>query len=138
MKALSWKNPYGALMLHGKIETRTWNTKYRGKVLICTSKKPYDGGVVTNISGVGAYMLIHLELKHDSLLYHNGYAIAVGDLVDSRPMQPEDQNMSWVLYHKDLFCHVYENVKEIVPIPWKGSMGWREVPQDFIDKIVYK
>ena len=41
MKALSVKEPWASLIRSGKktIETRTWNTNYRGKLLICTSQK---------------------------------------------------------------------------------------------------
>jgi hypothetical protein len=42
LMALSWKQPYAELMLHGKIETRTWQTKYRGWVMVCASKQPYE------------------------------------------------------------------------------------------------
>lgn len=137
MRALSWKNPYGVLMLYNKIETRTWDTKYRGKVLICTSKKAYTGGEVSDLSEVWGYIYISTSLKNEKLLHYNGYAIGVGDLVDCRPMKPDDAKMAFVKYREDLFSHFYENVKEIVPIPWKGSQGWKTVDQDFIDKIVY-
>jgi activating signal cointegrator 1 len=137
MRALSWKNPYGVLMLYNKIETRKWDTKYRGQVLICTSKKPYRGSEVSDLSEVWGYMYISVFLKDERLLHYNGYAIGVGDLVHCRPMIPEDCKLAFVKYREDLFSHFYENVREIQPIPWKGSQGWKTVDQDFIDKIVY-
>lgn len=51
VRALSWKQPYARAMLYGKEETRSWNTKYRGWVLICSSKISYHNGHVINISG---------------------------------------------------------------------------------------
>lgn len=41
LRALSWKEPYATLMLHGKVETRTWPTDYRGLVLNCVALKDY-------------------------------------------------------------------------------------------------
>ncbi|MGD9275555.1 MAG: ASCH domain-containing protein [Candidatus Pacearchaeota archaeon] len=42
MKALSLKQPFAELILHGKkkIELRNWNTKFRGEFLIHASKIP--------------------------------------------------------------------------------------------------
>jgi hypothetical protein len=47
IRALTWKEPYASLMLHGKIETRTWYTKYRGLVLICAGLKHYNENLHT-------------------------------------------------------------------------------------------
>lgn len=52
IRALSWKEPYASLMLHGKIETRPWSTKYRGLVLVCASQKPYTEAELMGIAGV--------------------------------------------------------------------------------------
>ena len=43
IQALTWKPPFGILMLPewGKIETRSWHTLYRGPVLICLSQQGY-------------------------------------------------------------------------------------------------
>lgn len=34
IRALWWKEPFGTLMTYGKVETRVWDTKYRGWVLL--------------------------------------------------------------------------------------------------------
>lgn len=128
--ALSWKQPYAELMLHGKIETRTWNTNYRGWVLICTSLKAYTWQSVQNISGEKQYQRMRnilLPYFYQNLIAYQGYAVAIGRLVDCRPMKPEDEDRCFVQYHLDLFCHIYENVQAIESFPWKGSQGWREV-----------
>lgn len=43
MKVLTVKNPFGYLICYGikDVENRTWNTKYRGTILIHTSAKEY-------------------------------------------------------------------------------------------------
>ena len=93
MKALSWKQPFVSLMLHGKIETRTWETNYRGLVLICASKKPYSLGELLNISGDYQYHRIVDTLGYEPSQFDDvcGYAIAVGKLIDCRRMTKEDE-----------------------------------------------
>lgn len=135
MKALTWKQPFAQLMLHGKIETRTWATSYRGLVLICAGKTPYTTNKITEMCGWGIHKSIGLTIDDKRLLL--GSAIAVGNIVDCRAMLPSDEEQCFVKYNPALFCHVYENVKRIEPFPWKGSQGWRNVPQDIIEKIKY-
>lgn len=156
MYALSFKQPYASLMLHGKIETRTWPTNYRGLVLICASKSAYNVRQILNISGLTQYQRIHKMFRdmHDLPM---GVAIAVADLVDCRPMEESDGARCFVEYaspwtesvpvwgepgkikprKKRLWCHVYDNVRAIEPMPWKGSQGFSTVPQEFINQIIY-
>lgn len=145
MRALSWKQPFAAAMLIGKIETRTWPTSYRGQVLICSSQKAYSVDMVVAISGwIKTNNLCNLMASQPTNVFDitktvdlNGYAIAVGNLVDCRPMTPEDEATTFVKYHPDLWCHVYEDVKPIIPFKWIGSQGWREVHNSVIDTIQY-
>lgn len=142
LMALSWKQPYAELMLHGKIETRTWHTNYRGWVLICASKKGYNFDQVYDISGNKQIVRITETLgrNNDHFLnnYRSGIAIAVGRLVDCRPMRrKEDEDKCFVEWHRTLWCHVYENVRAIEPIPWKGTRGWKEVDLNFKNQIKF-
>lgn len=152
MKALSWREPYGSLMLppFNKIETRTWNTNYRGLVLICTSQEAYSWDKVKAISGDEQFdrILGSAALFDDQ---PGGYAIAVGKLVDSRLMTKHDESKCFVEYRepwevinkkgkrviKKLYCHVYEDVLRIKPIPWKGSQGWKDVPDEIMKQIEF-
>lgn len=143
--ALSWKQPFGSLMLHGKIETRVWDTKYRGPVLICTSKSAYSEEAVLSISGAYQFQRLCQRLLKDKTLDLNGYAIAIGKLVDSRPMKSNDEDKCFVKYRepwvdgnrkvRQLFCHVYEDLQAIEPFPWRGSQGWRELNQSELSLI---
>ena len=138
MKALSWKEPFASLMLHGKIETRTWPTDYRGPVLICVSKKMYTLAEELAISGQEQFSRISQLLGRDHQ-YHFGHAIAAGMLVGCRPMIPEDEDDCFVQYREELWCHLYSNIVALdPPLPWKGSQRWRDVPREFINKIRYK
>lgn len=146
--ALSWKQPYADLMLHGKIETRSWPTKYRGLVLICSSKNRYGVNDMLEISGVNCFTDFLKFIKSRSF-FHQGKAIAVGRLVDCRPMQPEDEALTLVKYRKpwvetrcrgkkkqyklvecQLWCHVYEDITPIEPFDWTGTQGWKELSDE--------
>ena len=129
--ALSWKQPFAELMLYGKIETRTWSTKYRGWVMICASKKGYDFNQVNAISGDKQFVRITKVLgsNNDHWLnnYRAGIAIAIGYLSDCRKMLPEDEARCFVKHSPNLFCHIYEQVLPIMPFSWKGTQGWKEL-----------
>ncbi len=140
LRALSWKEPFASLMLHDKIETRTWYAKYRGLVLICASLKEYSPNEVHEISGQHQYSMIRNALTNEGeaqMLKNRGYAIAVGELVDCRPMVKRDEDKCFVAFNSELWCHVYENVRAIELLPWKGSQGWRTVDDEFKDRIVF-
>jgi len=135
--ALSWKQPFATAMLYGKIETRTWNTNVRGWVLICTSLKAYSEDIEHKLCGTDLYYKMLSAMNRDSgTLDLNGYGIAIGKLVDSRKMKPKDADKCFVKWREDLYCHVYEDVRQIKPIIWKGTQGWKEVTKDIKSTIV--
>lgn len=134
--ALSWKQPFATAMLFDKIETRTWPVKYRGWVLICTSKAAYDQETVKRITGEELFIKMCVAMNKDSgTLDLDGYAIAIGRLVDCRKMRLCDEEKSFVKFRNDLYCHVYASVYQIKPFSWKGSQGFRELNQDQIKQI---
>jgi len=159
VRALSWKQPYASLMLHGKVETRTWGTKYRGWVLICASKARYSWEEILSISGFSQLNRIRQELDlfdlgdrfrgdKDSTIFLTGKAIAIGYLKDSRPMGSlvgdrvvtltglHVENISFVKIDYNLFLHEYMDVQAIVPFDWKGTQGWKTLDSETLDKIV--
>lgn len=136
--ALSWKEPFASLMLHGKVETRTWNTNYRGWVLICVSKQSYPIMSVWNISGNQLERI--RKLVPPTLTNHyptEGKAIAIGRLTCCRQMKPGDEKICFVEWSPGRHCHFYEDVRAIEPFPWKGSQGWREVSEELKAKIKF-
>jgi len=141
MRAMSWKEPYGSLMLHGKIETRPNPTKVRGLVLICTSKLPYSWHRVWKISRTEQYNRIGKILgAYDNWQPVNAQAIAVGNIIDCRPMTAADEDACFVKYDPDVqrYCWIFDKaVRAIQPFPWKGSQGWSFVPAEIQDKIIY-
>jgi hypothetical protein len=103
MKALSLKQPWANLIASGEktIETRLWATRYRGKLLIVSSKLP-------NIAPAG-------------------YAVAVAQLVDCRPMERRDEYAARCEIYEGAFAWVLSDVKAIQPFPIKGSLGIYDV-----------
>jgi hypothetical protein len=145
LKALSLKEPYASMMLHGKIETRTWPTNYRGLVLICASQKRYTPDEIDHISNYQQRTAMSWKIQRTGSFafvfdstFHLGHAIAIGRLVDCRPMTWEDEEKTFVISRADLWCHIYEDVTAIEPIPFKGGQKWRNVSYDFIKQIKFK
>lgn len=132
--ALSWKEPYGSLMLRGKFETRSWQTNYRGLVLICTSKQSYRVDALMKIAGPKQFNRILDLIADRKIVMINGAAIAIGRLIDCRPMVKKDESKCFCEAHS-CFCHIYEDVVPILPIPWKGIQGWKRVPKEIISQI---
>jgi len=114
MKAISVKQPWANFIADGEktIETRTWSTNYRGSLLIVSSKNPdLENFPEMEVEGNGPY----------------GYAVAVADLVDCRPMEPEDAEDAGCECYENAVAWVLENIKKIEPFPVKGSLGVYEV-----------
>lgn len=104
MKALSVRQPHANRIASGEkpIETRTWTTKYRGDLLICSSK-----------TGQG-------EPK--------GVALCVVELVDIRPMKPSDEEAACVKIYPRAKAWILENLRPLKePFPVKGELGLYEV-----------
>lgn len=146
IRYLGWKQPYGTLMLHEKIETRTWGTNYRGLVLICASQTPYSISKVLSISEAQTFRIDQIirkvpgyELFQAKPYQHlpMGKAIAVGRLVESRQMLKSDEERTFVQYDPDLFCHIYEDVTPITPFEIKGCQGWKKLDSGIWDKIEF-
>lgn len=123
LRALWLNNPYAHLMLHGKIETRNRPTNVRGPVLICSCKKEYTAMHVLLISG-GAQLTRIEETLADLGQPWNGWAICIGNLVDCRPMTPEDENACFVQYREGLWCWIFEDVRPVKYFEIKGKQGW--------------
>jgi hypothetical protein len=156
IRALWWNQPYAGLMLHGKIETRTYPTKVRGNVLICVCKTPLTISQVSEIAGHDQYMRI-VQSPLSGHVFHRenlGSAIAISVLVDCRPMTKEDEDKCYVRYrepwteervnkktgkvkiiHKQLWCWVFEKVKPIQPFQIDGKQGWAILTDEEKNKI---
>jgi hypothetical protein len=106
VKALSIKQPWASFIAQGQktIETRTWPTKYRGPLLVCSSARPdiYPGPA--------------------------GFALAVVTLVDCRPMVVKDSKAALDEYSPGRWSWVLADVRRIELFPVKGRLGLFEIP----------
>lgn len=138
MKALSVKQPWASFIAAGikTIECRSWPTKYRGELLICSSKGD---------------SILDVEPPANELLLPGGMALAVVDLVDCRRMTPDDLEAAMVPYDSDRkdkllqeYAWLLKRKFEIIPVPVKGKLGVynldievEKLPARFIDSAVY-
>jgi hypothetical protein len=164
IRALSWRQPFASLMLHGKVETRVWDSKYRGWVLICASKQPYSIPQVEDISGLVQAGRAWTTIGGKEIPWRNtkgymfnlddmptGKAIAVGKLVSSRKLNNMAfiksigdtttydeivENKTFVAYDPELWGHTYIDVQPIVPFEWSGVLGWKTLNEEEKYKII--
>lgn len=106
MKAISIKDPWAELIANGEktIETRTWKTKYRGKILVVASKLP--------------------KTKN------SGLAIAVTEIVDCRPMELNDAKEACCNIYDRANSWDLKNTRRIKPFPIKGKLNVYHVDVD--------
>lgn len=135
MKALSIKEPYASFIIRSDktIETRTYATAYRGPLLIVTTKKPFDNWL---------FMIDELRkrgwLKKDfEELLPLGHAVAVVDLVNCRPMEPNraEEREACVSWKATLFAWELEKVRLIKPFRVRGQQGLYNVDDRMIKYV---
>ena len=137
IRALTWKEPFGTLMLHGKIETRKWATSFRGDVLISCGKTPYNDWQLLEICGLDQLERMTKIIQPGSKMINCGYAVAVGTLVNCRMMTRADEDDCFVQYRQGLWCHIYDNIRPIAPMPYKGQQGWKKLPESIWDTLEF-
>lgn len=99
-KAISLKQPWANLVAAGKktIETRKWITKYRGDLVICSSKNPK--------------------------IYPSGYALCVVELYHIEPMKRKHQKKACIDIYPGAYSWFLRNIRPInPPIAVKGRLG---------------
>ncbi len=110
MKAMSLHQPWASMIAHGEktIETRKWRTRYRGDLLICSTKKIY--GIQTH-----------------TLPY--GMALAVVNLWDCQLMVADDSGPARVSFYRNpgLWSWFLKDIRPIKPFPVVGRQGFYEV-----------
>lgn len=99
-KAVSLKQPWANLVVSGRktIETRRWTTKYRGDLVICSSKKPN--------------------------IHPAGYALCIVELYDIKPMAKEHEKKACIKVYPGAHSWFLRNIRQInPPIDVKGRLG---------------
>lgn len=100
-KALSVKQPWASLIASGEktIEVRSRRTKFRGRVLICVSKRPVMDGLPA------------------------GVAICTVELVDCRPLEPADERLSGVGHMDDQWAWILRDARPVEHFAVSGQLG---------------
>lgn len=122
---LTIKQPFADYIGYGKVEARTWQTKYRGLVLIASAAKPYTAKELADPR------IITLRVPRGypdptELPGHNGSALYLARLADVRPLTPDDESfMRWAPGMSKWFGFHFEDVIPLHPVPVKGAqMLW--------------
>lgn len=155
IRALSWKQPFAQLMMHGKIETRVWPTNYRGLVLMCASVSWYPLAIVKEIAGIEQFARIIKSFEQEPGSFETGVAFGIGRLADCRRMTQEDEQACYVKYQepwkverlvrgtlvkqeldKMLWCHIYEDVTPIKRFLFKGRQRWSNITMETRKQII--
>lgn len=118
VRGLSLWEPWASLMAVGakRIETRSWETKYRGPVLICASARRVDHRLLSE-SEYGALFAETLR---------PGYALVLVDLVDCCPtedMGPREigSDRPFGDFSAGRYAWITCNRRRLEPFPFKGS-----------------
>jgi hypothetical protein len=129
MKAISVKQPWAELIARAEktIETRTWQTKYRGDLLICASAKPAEW-LKMRPKIVHPSKGIWCDARDDAdedfeFFYHFSKALCIVELYDVEKMN--------VTHEVDAVCQVYpgayawhlRNIRCVDPFFVKGQLN---------------
>ena len=148
MKALSLRQPWAWAVVHGgkTIENRRWSTRFRGRFLIHAAKgmtrEEYEDAreFCEDVGGITYEMP-----AHDSPEIHRGGIVGAATLTDCVPPRPEfmsigvkhhyppypcGDDFQWRWHMREQYGFVLANVVPIVFAPWKGELGFFEVPDD--------
>jgi hypothetical protein len=135
MKALSIKQPYASLIAEGKktIETRKWQTKYRGDILICAGKKRDEQAMFLFDKNVNA----RKELAIEGSLYDRplGAALCIAELYEIKPMAREDRRAALCNLYPGAYSWFLRNIRRVEPFEVKGALSLFEAPEELI-KVV--
>jgi hypothetical protein len=131
MKALSIRAPWWWFILHGgkNIENRDWPTKFRGTIYIHASKwwqnTKGNSAISEALDCCGPRRSeISKILRYDALKAGSGCLVGTVDIVDCVSRNPDGGRWFFGDYG-----FVLENAVALErPIPFKGSLGFFEVP----------
>lgn len=115
MKALSIRNPYAHLILCGEkdYEYRTWQTDYRGDILICSSANPK---IKDTICGYALVIVRLNDIFEVTAKNYKEYGLEE---------KPDGKLYAWQL----------TNVRVVKPFPVKGKLNFYEVADELIEII---
>ena len=139
MKAISLWQPWATLMALGykTIETRGWRTNYRGPLLIHAAQKKvkmdYD------------FNKLICKLVQNPLGFPYGAIVCKVDLIECQIMTarnvPSPESLEYELGYYVVGRYMWITEKSLMfnhPIPWKGSQGFFDVPDEIVNKEIQR
>ena len=109
MKAISLKQPWANLVIDGKktLETRIWQTYYRGELVICSSSKP-------------DLATVHPNEDRNPM----GYALGTVELIDIVKMNINHEKDAMCKLYKGAYAWILKNPRKFkTPIKVKGQLN---------------
>lgn len=133
IKAISLHQPYASLVALGvkKIETRHWRTKYRGRILICSTKKN-NTEIATGIESFKSLEMARHYGHNEPLLPQDftplfGYALAVAELVGCRILREADTRDALVYAPGQVYGFRLDDIRAIEPFKVTGQRGIQDM-----------
>lgn len=140
MRALTVRQPFASLIVYGNktLEIRSRRTNHRGQLLICAGANDYDGEMLDpDVPGrvvlCSRYLQESRQLSPKVEMFPKGVAVGIVELVDCRPMTPDDARRACLEYRPGLFAWEFENPLLIEPFPVTGNFGLFKVNQSLIE-----
>jgi activating signal cointegrator 1 len=155
MKILTLWQPWASLIAHQSklYETRSWGTDYRGLIAIHAAKRKI---VLGELAIISAESLGHLPWEQiTATSYPYGSIVAVCELTECLYMVEQDGDpppsrrqsaivipaqtpleLATGLWKLGRYAWQFSNILKLPqPIPWKGSQGLTNLPQEAVDLI---
>lgn len=109
MKTLALRQPWATYVAEGTkpIEVRTWRTAYRGPLLIVASGKPQQLAAED-----GQIWSMPTQIQ-----------VCIVDLIDVRPMQPDDEPLAHCPWAPNLYAWRVENPRHVKPVAHRGRLN---------------
>ena len=115
MKAISIRNPYAHLILCGEkeYEFRSWQTDYRGDLLICSSANPK---IKNTICGYALCLVRLNDITEVTAKNCRDFGLEKGDLSDGK-----------------MYAWQLTDVRVVKPFPVKGKLNFYNVDDELIE-----
>lgn len=138
MKAISLWQPWASLMADGlkAIETRPWQTGYRGPLAIHAAKRRMSVEEHGLLWDWQVEDLVPMDFGGTPFSLPFGAIIAVVELVDCRPTENLDPGLPEIEFGdftEGRWAWITQNPRQInPPIPYRGQQGLFEIPDDIL------
>lgn len=134
MKAITIQQPWAHLVIYGyadpftgrreikNVENRTWESSYRGPLLIH--------------AGVGKDHIDAIRDFPGLTIPDLRFGACLGIVEMFGCVRPGDTGPNSLRWEQGPWCHQYRNPRTFpTPIPWKGALGLWNVPDELLAKI---